>query len=172
MFAKYTDTHMRMHTSTSARMQCNIYCYTHTQTHTYACTKTHTHTHTHTHTRAHRRPPNARTHKCSLQKPKNGTPDVQKWFQIPPKSVPRDHPRANKHSNSERGTKKTIFGCRVPHHARKKSSNFDLETTPRQPKMKTLHHVPKSMEVGYSLEPPRQAFGDQNESLWDICART
>ena len=68
--------------------------------------------------------------------------------------------------------KKLKLRGQVPQDACQKRSKFDLQETPRRPQMKTLYHVPKNIDVGYCLEAPRQAFGDQNGRLWNTCGRT
>ena len=80
--------------------------------------------------------------------------------------------RAKKHLAAVQDPEKLKLRGRVPQDACQKRSKFDHQETPRRPQMKTLYHVPKNIDVGYCLEAPRQAFGDQNGRLWNTCGRT
>ena len=67
------------------------------------------------------------------QKTSEGT---QKLFQIPPKTIPRDHPKTKKHLVTAQARKKPILGSRVPHHARQRKPNWTSKLSQDHPKCK------------------------------------
>ena len=77
-------------------------------------------------------------HKRHLKIPK-------KEVQILPKSRPRDHLKAKKHSDAAGVRKKPILGGRVPRRARQKDPKVELQTGPRASKIQDLYPLPKSM---------------------------
>ena len=76
-----------------------------------------------------------------------------------------DHPRLRSCPKTHQGSKKSILGARVPHHARQKKPKLGPKTTPRQSKMKTSCDVPYITAFEYSLKPPEEASAEQNAVL-------
>ena len=69
----------------------------------------------------------------------------QKEVQILPKSRPRDHLKAKKHSDAAWTRKKPILCGRVPRRARQKDPKVELQTGPRASEIQDVYPLPKSM---------------------------
>ena len=83
---------------------------------------------------------------------------TQKWSQTPPKSTPREHLKAEKHTDAAQRGKKTILGGWVPHRACQKERKVNLQTGPRAPKSKIYVLHQKNIICGVSLEATEAAF--------------
>ena len=74
---------------------------------------------------------NATTTIVLSKRPKNATKDNQKCFQIPPKSISRDHPKARKRSNTSRGVNKTNFADRSPRQSGQRAPKRGPKNLPK-----------------------------------------
>ena len=83
----------------------------------------------------------------SLKDTKNCTRDMQKWFQIPTKSMPRNHSRAKRALGAAQRRKKSKCGGRVPPQTRKKEIKLLPQKTPRSDKIARLHQVPNNNDL-------------------------
>ena len=96
------------------------------------------------------------TNKIILSKKfRNHNLNTPNWVQIPAKITSRSIPKATKLSKTAQGSKKSIFGGRVPHHARQRESKLPPQTMPIEFKIKSWHHVPNIIEFRYSLRLPK-----------------
>ena len=103
---------------------------------------------------------------------KNASQDTRKWFHRPSKSIPRDHSRDKKRSNTARDHKNMNLGGRSPHHAGQKTPKWDLQKKPRRPKMEYLYGEAENLNFGCSSKPSRSTFLKQNQPLFRTVGKT
>ena len=121
----------------------------------------HEHSNTPTHTHLHTFRESATSTIVLSKNTKNEPPNHQKWSKIPPRSIPRDHVRARKHSNTFQGVKKMNLADRSPGQVGQRTSHKPPREAPR-----TLPSAPKRFQ-----EPSRRGLSRANleNLIFDRC---